>query len=43
MSCFINNKIVLKLKDIKDNKIKAFFEIDDDLIKIMFDGYLDIK
>lgn len=38
----IESKIMIKLKDIKNNKIEAFFEVDDELIKIRFEGYLDI-
>lgn len=38
----IESKIIIKLKDIKDNKVEASFELNDELIKIKFDGYLDI-
>ncbi len=38
----IESKIIIKLGDIKDNKVKVFFELNDELIKIKFDGYLDI-
>lgn len=38
----IESRIIIKFGDIKDNKVKAFFELNDELIKIRFDGYLDI-
>lgn len=38
----IESKIIIRFEDIKDNKVKTFFELNDDLIKIKFDGYLDI-
>lgn len=38
----IESKIIIKLQDIKNNKMKVFFEVNDELIKIKFDGYLDI-
>ena len=38
----IESKIIIRFEDIKDKKVKTFFEINDDLIKIKFDGYLDI-
>ena len=36
------SKIIIRLEDIKDNKAKVFFELKDELIKIKFDGYLDV-
>lgn len=38
----IESKTLIKLEYINDNKVKAFFELNDELIKIKFDGYLDI-
>lgn len=38
----IESKIMIKFEDLKDNKVKVFFELNDELIKIEFDGYLDI-
>ncbi len=38
----IESKIIIRLEDIKDNKAKVFFELNDELIKIKFDGYLDV-
>ena len=39
----IESKISIKLKRIINNKVEAFFEINDDLIKIKFDGLLDFQ
>lgn len=39
----IESKIIIKLKDMKEGKIVTYFEINDELIKIRFDGYLDIN
>lgn len=38
----IESEIIIKLKDIKNSKIEVSFEVDDELIKINFEGYLDI-
>lgn len=38
----IESNIVLKLKEIRDNKVETFFELNDELIKIKYDGFLDI-
>ena len=38
----IESKIIIKLKYIENNKVKVFFELNDELINIKFDGYLDI-
>ena len=38
----IEDTIIIELKNIKNNKLKTFFEVNDELIKIKFDGYLDI-
>lgn len=38
----IESEIVIELENIKENKVKVFFELNDKLIKIKFDGYLDI-
>lgn len=38
----IESKIIIRLENIKNNKVKVFFELNDELIKIKFDGYLDI-
>ena len=38
----IESKIIIRVEDIKDNKAKVFFELNDELIKIKFDGYLDV-
>lgn len=39
----IKSKIFIKLKDIKNNKMNVLFELNDKLIKIKFDDYLNIK
>ncbi len=39
----IESKIVIILKDIQDNKFRTFFEVNDELIHIKFDGDLDIR
>lgn len=39
----IEEKIIIKLKDIKDDKVEAYFELNDELIKIKYDGYLNIN
>ena len=36
----IASKILVKLKEIIDDKVKVIFELNDDLIKIKFDGLL---
>lgn len=38
----IESNIVIKFEDIKDNKVKVSFELNDELIKIKYNGYLDI-
>jgi|GEM_PF-5261155 len=38
----IESEVILKLKNVIDNKIEASFEVNDELINIKFDGYLDI-
>lgn len=38
----IESPIVIKLNGRKDNGVEAFFEVNDDLIKIKFNDYLDI-
>ncbi len=38
----IESRINLKLEDIRDNKFKVNFEINDALIKIKFDGVLNV-
>lgn len=38
----IESKIILKVKNILESKIKVFFELNDELIKVKYDGYLDI-
>lgn len=38
----IESDILIKFEGIKDNKIKVYFEVEDELIKIKFDGYLDV-
>ena len=37
----IESEIKLKLDNIIDNKVKVYIELNDELIKINFDGYLD--
>ena len=37
----IESKIVVSLKEIKANKVHAIFEVNDELIKIKFDGFLN--
>ena len=36
----IESEIRIKINDIKDGKINVNFEVDDDLIKIKYDGNL---
>ncbi len=36
----IESNIILKIKELKDNKIETFFELNDELIKIKYDGFL---
>ena len=36
----IESEIRIKINDIKDGKINVNFEVDDDLIKIKYDGSL---
>ncbi len=38
----IESKILVKLKEIIDDKVKVIFELNDDLIKIKFDGFLTL-
>lgn len=38
----IESKIIIRIEEIKENKAKVFFELNDELIKIKFDGYLDV-
>lgn len=38
----IESNIVIKFEDIKDNKVKVSFKLNDELIKIKYTGYLDI-
>ena len=38
----IESNIVIKFEDIKDNKVKVSFELNDELINIKYTGYLDI-
>lgn len=38
----IESEIVIRLNDISNEKVGVFFLVDDSLIKIKFDGYLDI-
>lgn len=38
----IESKIIIRLKDMKDNKVETSFEVNDELIKIKFDGCLDV-
>lgn len=38
----IESNIVIKFEDIKGNKVKVSFELNDELIKIKYTGYLDI-
>jgi len=38
----IEGQIVITLGSIVDDKIEASFELDDELIKVKFDGYLDM-
>lgn len=37
----IESKIVVSLKEIKANKVHVIFEVNDELIKIKFDGFLN--
>ena len=38
----IESKIILKIKNIVDNKVMVNFEVNDELISINFEGYLNI-
>ena len=38
----IESNIVIRIKDIKDSKVNCFFEVNDELIKIKFSGFLEI-
>jgi len=38
----IENKIMIKLENINEDKVKVFIELNDELIKIKFDGYLNV-
>lgn len=38
----IEGNITLNLTNIKNNKVKAIFEVNDKLIKIKYNGYLNI-
>lgn len=37
----IDGEIIIRLKDMEDDKVRASFEIDDELVKVNFDGYLE--
>ena len=37
----IESNIMLKIKGIKDNKVETFFELNDERIKIKYNGFLD--
>lgn len=39
----IESNIILKIKDKKDNKIETSFELNDKLIKIKYNGLLDLS
>lgn len=39
----LESEIIVKINDIKNNKVKVFFEVNDELIKIKYDGYTDIN
>lgn len=39
----IEGNIVLQIKGIKDNKVETFFELNDELIKIKYNGFLDLN
>lgn len=38
----IESEVMLKLENISDNKIETVLEVNDELIKIKFQDYLDI-
>ncbi len=38
----IESNIILKIKEIKDNKVEIFFELNDELIKIRYSGFLNL-
>lgn len=38
----IESNIIIKFEDIKDNKVKVSFELNDELINIKYTGYLGI-
>lgn len=38
----IDSKVIIKLNDLKNNKVKTSFEVNDELIHIIYDGYLDL-
>ena len=38
----IESNIVLQLKEMHNNKVEAFFELNDELIKIKYNGFLDL-
>lgn len=39
----IESNIILKIKGIRDNKVETFFELNDELIKIKYSGFLDLN
>lgn len=38
----IESNIIITLKEIKDNKVEVSFEVNDKLIKIRYDGFLNL-
>ena len=38
----IENDIIIKIEEIVENKVKVFFEVNEDFIVIKYDGYLDV-
>ena len=38
----IESEIIVDVGNIENNQLKVMFEVDDELIKIKYDGYLDI-
>lgn len=38
----IESKILIQIKDITDHKVQASFVVNDELIKIEYDGYLNL-
>lgn len=39
----IEGEIIVNVLTIENDKLKVMFEVNDELIKIMYDGYLDIE